>query len=322
MRGFALAIAVLLVCVSSPADSIRLEGEPFHPSTNTGVTWNAPTNDLPSELWIYKVMPEAVSAGVVSNAMKLGQFTMKDLSKSAHPIIRDKDLIYFYSKGDSGKSRHLFIAPSLGIIEFAAERDYNKPIENVPNAVEVEKLARGVLCQLGVDKSLICNPKPGYDETSTRYKYDKGTHKMILPGVTETVVRGIAFQRRIDGVLESGSWCFMIHFRSHGEIEDFSLYWRNILPQESHPTVSPAQIIGMIKDGQTQLPPQFDDVSGITAAKNLVVTKITPRYFNGTGKEPLDFLKPYADLEVSADFGTNTSTFYLKCPILSANVAF
>ena len=59
----------------------------------------------------------------------------------------------------------------------------------------------------------------------------------------------------------------------------------------------------MIKGGQTHLPPQFDDVSGVADAKTLTVTKIKPRYFSGIGKEPLDGLKPYADLEVRADLG-------------------
>jgi hypothetical protein len=322
MKGVGLTILFLSVCVSSPADSIRLEGEPFRPSTNTEVIWNAPTNDWPTGLWIYKVMPEAVSAAVVSNAMMLGHFTMKDFSRSTHPVIKDKDLIYFYHQDAQNLRRHLFIAPDLGAIEYASERDYSAPVEDAPTADQAEKLARDVLFQLGVDRSLVCNPKPGYDETSIRYKYDKEAHKMILPGTTNTVVRGIAFQRRIDGVLESGSWCFMIHFRSHGEIEDFSLYWRNILPQKSYPTVSPAQIVGMIKNGQTQLPPQFDDVNGVADAKTLTVTKLTPRYYTGTGKESLDALRPYANLEVSANFGTNISTFFLTCPILSTNATF
>lgn len=320
MKGIAISAMLLVACVTSPADSFQPEGQPFHPSTNTQVLCTAPTNGLPVGLWVYRVMPEAISAAVVSNAMALGHFTMKDFSKSTHPVIRDKNLIYFFAKNEAGLTRHLFISPGIGAIEYQSERDNSSPAEDAPSAEETEKLARKVLFELGIDSSLICNPKPGYDETSIRFKWDKEKHRAVPPGVTNTVLRGIAFQRRIDGVLTSSGWVFMIHFRSHGEIEDYSLTWRNLLPQQSYPLISVDDIVHMIKDGQAVLPEQFDNVTGVAEAKALTITKITPLYFNGSGKEAMDFLKPYAELEMRADFGTNSSTFFLTCPILSTNV--
>ena len=81
MKAYIFAIILAAISLPSPAGLFGLEGETFQVATNTEVIWNAPTNNLPCNLWIYKVLPEAIPAAVVSNAMKLCHFTMKDLSK-------------------------------------------------------------------------------------------------------------------------------------------------------------------------------------------------------------------------------------------------
>jgi hypothetical protein len=45
---------------------------------------------------------------------------------------------------------------------------------------------------------------------------------------------------------------------------------------------------------------------------------MVPLYSNGSAKEWMDFLYPFADTESGADFGDgNTGTFYLCCEILA-----
>ena len=206
-------------------------------------------------------------------------------------------------------------------MEYTSQRDNNSPVENVPTTDEAEKMAEDVLFQLGVDRSLVCNPKTGYDETSIKFKYNRQTHQIVQPGTTNVTLRGVAFRRRIDGILESSAWCFLIHFRSHDEIEDFSLTWRNLLPQESHRVLTRNEIIQIIKSGEAVLPPQFCDTSDGDKATRLTINKITPYYYNGARGELLDFMYPYAEMEVSADLSpTNARLFYLQCAILSTNV--
>jgi len=307
----ALIGAIIVSVINSPAQSLRLEGESFQPPTNFPIVWKA-TNDLPSGLWIYKVMPEAFSAAVVSNAMRIGHFEMKDVSRTSgeQSPLKDKHLIYCYNRNEYGKPRFLYIAPTIGAMEYGSQRDYKATVEGVPTTEETERLARDVLFQLGIDRSLLGEKvRKGYDETST--KVDPKTHQ--LTGPPQVVVRGISFERRIDGIPLSEAWCFLIHFGSHGRIEDFKLRWRNFLPSESHRTLTPTEIIGMIKSGRSVFPPQvgaseFD----VSRSKALTVVKITPRYFNGSGKEWIDFIYPYADLEMAA----GTVTFHLHCPIL------
>jgi hypothetical protein len=318
MKTAVFIVTLVSIGFSSSADSFRLEGEAFHPATNVDVVWKA-TNDLPRGLWIYKVMPEAFSAAVVSNAMRLGHFTMKNYSKTTESPFQDKHLIYFFAWNDETNHLHrrfLYIAPTLGAMMYNSAPDYKQPIENVPTAEEAEKMAEDVLFQLGIDRELYFHPQTGYDETSIRYKYNRQTHQLIQPGITNITLRGVAFSRRIDGVRESTHWCFLIHFRSHGEIEDFSLTWRNLLPQESHRTVTKDEIIQMIKSGQTTLPPQFTDTTGVEEATRLTVTRITPFYYSGTGTERLDYLYPYAEMEVLVGT-TNSHLIYLQCPILA-----
>jgi hypothetical protein len=305
-----LAVIVALVGVNnlSPAESFRLEGEPFNPSTNSEIVWSAPTNNLPRGLWIYKVMPEAFSAAVISNAMIIGHFQMKDLTRPP-----DKNQISFQNKNEFNRTRFLTINPTIGTMKYQSDTDASAPAENVPSSEETEKLARDVLFQLGIDRSLLAEKvRNGYDNIRTRY--DRTGHQTAAP---EATMRGISFERRIDGVLLSDQWCFLIHFGNHGIVEDFSLCWRNILPSESHQVATPEQIVKMIKSGKVVLPPQMSDTTGLDSAKKLTVVKITPHYYNGIGKESLDFMYPYADLEMTADSGnTNATTFFLNCPIL------
>jgi hypothetical protein len=315
----ALIGAVIAIGFSSPADSFRLEGEPFQPPTNCPIIWDAGTNRLPSGLWIYKVMPEAFSASVVSNAMALGHFQIRDLSRTEHPLLNDKHLIYFQNKNEHGKPRFLFIAPTVGAMEFSSQKDYTAPIEAVPTSEQTEQLARDILFQLGIDSSLLAERvRNGYDETST--KMDRKGNPLGSPQV---VTRGISFERRVDGIPLSDTWCFLIHFGNRGTIEDFKLRWRNLLPHESRRLVTASQIVEMIKTGQSVFPPQVGaSPQQISQAKSVTVAKMTPRYFNGSGKEWIDYLYPYADLEMTADFGDgNVGTFYLGCRILAERTA-
>jgi len=308
-------IAAACVSINSQADLFQLEGVPYKPPTNAMIAWQA-TNSFPHGLWVYKVLPESFSMAVVSNAMKLGLFEMKDFSKGEHPTLKDKHLICFNNKNEFNHRRVLYIAPSLGVMEFSSMGSSSVPIEDVPTSDEAETLARNVLFQLGIDSSLLSDKvQKGYDDTRTQI--DREGHKL---GEARVFRRGVAFSRRIDGIQLSDSRCFLIHFGNHGRIEDFSLIWRNILPYESHDVLTPEQIVKIIESGKAFLPEQFSDLSGIDSARHLSVVKATPRYYNGIGKEHLDVMYPYLDLEILADVkDKDAATFHLTCQIISNN---
>jgi len=305
-----LFILTIAASLSSSAESFRLEGQPYQPPTNIDIVCQA-TNVLPHGLWIYKVMPEAFAAAAISNAMNICHFQKSDLAQPP-----DKNQIVFKNKNKLNQSHVLFITPTLGGMDYNSQWDYKIPVEGVPSSDEAETLARDILFQLGIDRSSLADKvQKGYDDTSTRYDRQ---HNQVSP--TQVIRRGVAFARRIDGIPLSDSRCFLIHFGIHSRIEDFSLFWRNIQRYESRQVLTTEQIIEMIKSGKAVLPEQFGDLTDLNTTKRLAVTKITPRYYNGVGKEALDFIYPYADLEMTADTGsTNTTTFFLSCPILSTN---
>src|SRR5438552_881962 len=77
-----LLVFLLIFCAVSFAQNAPLErlGRPFG-QTNINLVWDAPTNDLPRALWVYRILPAEVSPTVISNLIKLGSFTDKDRKK-------------------------------------------------------------------------------------------------------------------------------------------------------------------------------------------------------------------------------------------------
>jgi hypothetical protein len=59
MRKIAVWILLQTFCAAGFAGSPPLQelGQPFRPSTNLDISWNAPTNGLPAALWNYHVTP-------------------------------------------------------------------------------------------------------------------------------------------------------------------------------------------------------------------------------------------------------------------------
>jgi hypothetical protein len=80
---------------------------------------------------------------------------------------------------------------------------------------------------------------------------------------------------------------------------------------------TPGQVIEMIRSGLAAFPEQPFDPAELKNARKLTVVKMMPRYYNGHNGEALDFMYPYAELEMSADLGsTNQTRFTLNCPTI------
>jgi hypothetical protein len=113
----------------------------------------------------------------------------------------------------------------------------------------------------------------------------------------------------------------LTEFGNRGKIKRFDLVWRNLAPHEIRPLASPNEVIALIREGRAVAPMQDFDWTASLHATQLTITDVRLYYFDRPGMEPLDFMYPYAELELAAHSGTNTSTFYLTCPILSSNTA-
>lgn len=308
-----IAVAILGGIFASLADSFRPEGASYQPPTNIEIVWQA-TNTLPSGLWVYKAIPQNFSTAAISNLMAIGGFDWKNLLKRPDSYIPDKNLFRFVNKKQNWTS-YVVVAPTFGWIEYSGD-DTNSPLklpEGVPSKAEAERLASDVLFQLGIDRSLLCDKRSGYETVGGKLSPD-GQRL-----TTNVYSRGVSYSRQIDGVESRNSACFIIEFGSHAQIMHFRLSWRNLSPYEAHPTLTSDQMIEAIKDGRTKAWFFWEDLSGLNQAKKLTVVKMTPYYSDAPGEKPVDFIRPYAKLDLIADYGTNTSPVYLECPILSTN---
>ena len=134
MKRLAVALILLGCGLCCSAETHRLDGlqgYSFRPPTNTVIVWAA-TNELPRDVWVYKVVPQEFSMAVVSNVMALCEFQFSNLHKTIDPDIEDKKLITFTDKKERW-TRYLEIAPTLGWIDYYAQSDPKAPTNGVPS---------------------------------------------------------------------------------------------------------------------------------------------------------------------------------------------
>jgi len=313
----ALIIVAGLPCSADPPrlDSTALPpGERYQPPATLQVIWKA-TNDLPKALWVYRVIPQTFPAAVISNLLAIGNLKAGDTAVPPSDAPPGRNLMYFRDKRTTW-NHSLLIAPALGWIQYTDQSgNAREPVQGVPDDAEVESLALDCLFRLGIDRSLFAE-KPRSRYPAVQGKLDSHGQKLT----EEVFQRGISFVRRIDGVPDAGK-SFWIEFGNRGNIKRFDLVWRNLFPHEIRPLASPKEVIALIREGRAVAPLQDFDWTASLHATQLTITDARLYYFDKPGMEPLDFMYPYAELELAAHFGTNTATFYLTCPILSSNTA-
>lgn len=319
MRNLVIALIIVagLPCL---ADPLRLDtaalppGERYQPPATVQVIWQA-TNDLPKALWVYRVIPQTFPTAVITNLLAIGHLQATDAAKPPSNLSPDRNLMYFRDKKTT-RNHSLLIAPALGWVQYMDQSDSARdPVEGVPDDAKVETLALDCLLRLGIDRSLLA------DKPRSRYPAVQGKLDSHRQKLTEEVFqRGISFVRRVDGVPDAGK-SFWIEFGNRGKIKRFELVWRNLSPHQIRALASPDEVIALIREGRAVAPMQDFDWTASLHATQLTITDVRLYYFDRPGMQPLDFMYPYAELELAAHFGTNTSTFYLTCPILSSNTA-
>jgi len=86
MKKLTLLVLSLFFCAG--ALGFDLPGGQFGLPLEKGeydLVWDAPTNELPSALWVYRVLPAQFSPMVISNLMALGSFTLRDRKPPRNP---------------------------------------------------------------------------------------------------------------------------------------------------------------------------------------------------------------------------------------------
>jgi len=203
VRGLSILLLVQTACAAGFAHNLPFGelGRPFRPGTNLVVFWNAPTNELPADVWVYRVLPSHFSPAVISNLTVLGSFTEKDRSRTPalNPVFNQPGgLMYRSADGN----RELYIFPNLGWIYYDdAAVSSSHTTNGVPKAEsETLDLAIGYLKQFGIDRSQLAT-KPQSADLAASYIVGKltvfDTNKTHFTFVN---LRGVMVARKIDGV--------------------------------------------------------------------------------------------------------------------------
>jgi hypothetical protein len=328
MKAFALLTTFLLAVFSSFADtSYTSSPEKYNPqfSTNTPIIWQAPTNNLPKNFWIYKRLPpRPFLASVISNAVILASLQDKGFPKPS-----TNAFFIWSAPNPCGMAFSIFsIQPASATISFSSTNQ-SLSTDNIPDDETVTKRAFEYAAQFDLNRTYLI-PKNIYSSSNTA-----GCDGTLT---NCNCARGIFLSRKLDGVgfygdANNGSDGFSIEFGSRGQIRSFSLVWPNLEHDQNSPTASPQQIIACIRAHKIIVMPNPDEetyfqrVASLANAKTFTITKITPYYSEGifgevpTNDEPPKIIAPLAELEAVADFGNSNATVRLLSPIISSEVS-
>ena len=290
------------------------------------IIWAVPTNVWPvDQIWTYRVIPHVFSDAVVSNAMAIGSFTIKDrVTLPPDTPAIDKNGFYF---GNKDETKELIIAPTLGYITYynqdadakmtSAIKGVPEPVVGVPELPEATRLGLHYARLLGMDVSLFSQKSHSTDFdlhwiVTTRGWTDKKANKQIK----ETDDFRVSFTRRIDGFPVSGFGDFEVYFGNNAKVSKLVVSWRGLQPYELHTNlVTPEQVVKSIADGRTSLPqiPRF--LMG--PIKTLIITNATPRYNRNLEDQPMDFVVPALRLDVIVDDGKTNMPIWFQTGIFS-----
>jgi hypothetical protein len=325
MKAITFLMAFLAAAFSSTA-APPLETFCPHFPTNAQIVWQAPTNHLPKNFWIYKRLPpRPFSATVISNAVVLASLQSKGFPK---PSTNDFYLAADHPPNYPGTIPVIFsITPKTGTIFYGLPHPGTNTADIPADKISVQG-AWACAGQLGVNPAQVA-----LKEMTSRFNQDENYDDLA----NQVCGRGVFLSRKLDGILFWSSGTeddsvdgFWIEIGSHGQIRAFSLVWPDLKRDELQPAASPQQIINCIRAQKTIVLPNageetyFQRIKALANAKTFTITKITPYYREGTFGEvptndvPPEFVTPLAELEAVADFGTSNADVRLLAPVLSS----
>jgi hypothetical protein len=303
------------ICAVAFSENLRLKewGTPIPARVRLDVRWNAPTNALPPQMWVYHLLPNRFSPEVVSNLMILCSFTDKDRDYSDTNTIRFKN---------AENSRSLSISFSFGTIQYQTINHFNHTnlAQNVPEENQVLEMATNVLKKFGINTSDIEK-----EENSAKLKISfinpETMYFVNHTFITNVEFRGVLFQRSVDGASFLGTDTGgegEIDFGEHGKISKISISWRKLERYKAYPTISPEAMMMQIRKGKAVhggAPMNFGDFDWLTI-KSVTIKKAKPCYYAGEPDTPSDWLWPFAALWATIDTGHGNVDVEIDCPII------
>jgi hypothetical protein len=289
------------------------------------IIWAVPTNIWPvDKIWSYKVIPQEFSDAVISNAMALGSFTVKDKRKlPAEALAIDKKAICFNNKD---KTKWLEILPTFGYIKYydqnaeaktvSAVKDVPEPVIGVPDLTEATQLGLKYARLLGIEVSQLARKSGSRDfDLHWEIKTREWTNQKTKKELDEIECFGIDFTRCIDGIEMSGFGDVFIDFGNNAKVHELEISWRNLQPYQLLDNfITPEQVVKSIQSGQTPLP--MLEGWPLDEIRTLTITNATPRYSRKPGDEPMDFVAPALQLDAIIDNGKTNRAIWFQTGII------
>jgi len=315
------ALRVLILVVASIivetgfAENVRFKqfGTHIPARPDLDVRWNPPADALPSQIWVYHLLPTKFSPKVVANLMSLSSLTEKDRTESSTNGMLFKS---------PDQSRTLRISFPSGSIQYEVSTPYNPTnlTKDVPNKKEALERVRKLLPKFGIGLSEI---EKNDDGTDARLNCGDSESIFSLNGcaVTNVEWRGVGFRRAVDGItfisVGTGGEGH-VRFGNHGKITKIDLSWRNMERVKSYPTLSPAEMIYALRQGKAVQGYLSMNSRGIDwrTAKAMTVNHLWARYYAGDSEHPSDMLEPFAVLDSDVDTGNGIVNVEIDCPII------
>jgi hypothetical protein len=295
-------------------------GNPFKTQTNINLVWDAPTNDMPRKLWIYRALPAKVPPDTISNLVALGSFTDKDRKKVPdHP--------HLISYADPTEKRGLLINTEWAFIHYSDSDAKDIDITNgVPDRQHAFEMAKRWLPKLGIDeRQLFQNPNGAgtkfYGAPETVFFYSREGNSPAF--ATNTCMYNVTFFRALDGVGFSGG-CARgggeIEFGHHARISTILVSWRNYKRDKLYQAATPELLLKWIREGKAVWRSKDDSMfPDWSSVKNIVITKATLYYYSEAYDEndkPQNAACPFVEMEAVANAGTTNLIFNFDCPII------
>lgn len=310
-----------IFCITSHAADISFEqlGHAYH-ETNINIIWNAPTNSLPRNLWVYRVVPAQFPAAVISNLTAIGGFTKSD----KRSVPNNPHTLSFVSP--DGK-RTLWIAPDLGYYSYtdSAADDMNRP-EGVPDKKGAFELATNLLSKLDIDFSQLAKK----DNSSDLRSYTTHAQALLYKGFNQAAyatnmhMRGIYFIRSINGadfIGTGGRGGCMIEYGHDAKISRITTSWRKLKKYKLDSVATPGMLLKRIEAGNAVYSIASEDEFDWRSVRKITINQVHPLYFGQVYSEPQKVVYPLAQIDAVADLGTTNRDIQFYCPILSTIAA-
>lgn len=301
---FTLLQALCLTPGFSQNPRWRVFGKPIPAREDLNVRWQA-TNNLPTVVWVYRLLPNRLSTQTLSNILEMCSLPPRSLTAQGQNVM--------VARSDDGL-RKLSVSFTDGAIRYETpERQYGPTnlAVGVPTLSEIPLLATNVLSGLGINLQDI----KSYSGSAKFYVGGPETWFFVNDStITNIPYRTVSFRRAIDHMPVSGGDGGSIDVGPGGMICRISISWRKVERIKSFPTYSGDTVVRLLRQGkvfQGLVPGNVSDLDWSTV-KGAVITDARPCYCSGKS----DLLYPFLALTATVETDGGKFEMELDSPVI------